>query len=114
MYRKTAMNKKEIKEFIKSAMNDNVSVTDITDEFENQSYKSVYLGTYMSLDPCGKFHHVLSPNEITKRCEQFWNSMEKVAEELGGIIHESEGDGCDVIFSWNFKDSINKNDTTTK
>ena len=60
------------------------------------NYQMNYLGSYMSLDPCGKFHHFLSPNGITTRCERYWGNMDKACNNLGMWLESGEGDGCDV------------------
>jgi len=65
-------------------------------ENPEDNYMMNYLGSYMSLDPCGKFHHFLSPNGIQKRCMRYWNNMEKAAYKLDMWIEAGEGDGCDV------------------
>ena len=54
-------------------------------------------GTAMYLDPCGKYHHVLSPNGITKKCTQFWESLYGIANDLNMWIEPGEGDLCDVF-----------------
>jgi len=59
---------------------------------------STYIGSYMSLDLCGRYHHFLSPNGVTKNCEQYWESLEKVAGLLGGWIEGGEGDPTDIYF----------------
>ena len=61
------------------------------------NYQMNFLGSYMSLDPCGKFHHFLSPNGVQKRCENYWNSMDKAANDLGMWLESGEGDGCDIF-----------------
>ena len=44
---------------------------------------SVFLGSTYGLDPCGRYHHMLSPNGVTQRCEQFWESLERQLEKRG-------------------------------
>ena len=61
------------------------------------NYLMNYLGSYMSLDPCGKFHHFLSPNGVTKKCARYWENMEKACNELDMWLESGEGDGCDVF-----------------
>jgi hypothetical protein len=61
-------------------------------------YQSAYIGSYMSLDPCGRYHHCLSPNGATSRCEAFWEALEKAADRLGGWIEGGEGDPTDIYF----------------
>jgi hypothetical protein len=60
-------------------------------------YKSFYLGSYPDLDPCGRYHHVLSPNEVKKSCINFWNRLERAAEELDCWIESGRYDGLDVF-----------------
>lgn len=70
----------------------------VISEEANSLFFSVYLGSYMSLDPCGRYHHILSPNGVTKNCAQFWDSLEKIADLLGGWIEGGEGDPTDIYF----------------
>ena len=65
---------------------------------EDEQYVSNYLGSTFSLDPCGKYHHMLSPNGVTKTCEKFWENLSQAAEDLGGWIESGEGDACDIFF----------------
>jgi len=95
------MNQEEIRRFLRESMKDG-SIVDVT--VEGRTFKSVWLGSFMSLDPCGRYHSVVSPNGITKRCERFWESLEKVAEELHGTISTGEGDPTDIYFEFDFKD----------
>jgi len=104
MFGKKGMNREEIKQFLKDSMKDK-NVVEATDD-EGRTFKSVYLGSFMSLDPCGRYHHILSPNGITGRCEQFWESIEKVAGELHGAISSGEGDHTDIYFEFDFKDAV--------
>lgn len=67
-------------------------------EMDGELYKSTYLGSFMALDPCGRYHHILSPNEITEECEDYWDNLNEAAEELGGWIESGEGDATDVFF----------------
>lgn len=62
------------------------------------TYRGAYLGSYMSLDPCGRYHHCLSPNSATDRCERFWEAIEEAASRLGGWIEGGEGDPTDIFF----------------
>ena len=102
MFEKTGMNMTEIKQFLESHIKDAIGQTD----GDGRTFKSVYLGSFMKLDPCGRYHHMLSPNGITKRCEQFWESLEKVAEDLHGAISSGEGDQTDIYFEFDFKGVI--------
>lgn len=98
MFEKQGMNKKEIKVFLEDSMKDAVEWIDDDGDDDGNKYNSVYIGSFMSLDPCGKYHHMISPNGITKRCEQFWDSIEKVAGDLGGSIVAGEGNATDIYF----------------
>ena len=93
------MNQKQIKTALRESMQ---TAEEQTDE-EGNVFKSAYIGTYMHLDPCGRYHHFLSPNGITKKCEQFWESLEKMAEELHGNITCGEGNATDIYFQFDFK-----------
>lgn len=69
------------------------------ESFDGESdYQGIYLGSYMSLDPCGRYHHCLSPNGATDRCERFWEALERAADRLGGWIESGEGDPTDIFF----------------
>lgn len=63
----------------------------------NNKYQMHYLGSYMSLDPCGKYHHIISPNGVTNRCIRFWENLESVAQELNYWIESGEGDPTDIF-----------------
>jgi len=88
--------KAELKRVIKKAEKEGSFYRYVNENGDDS--ESIFLGDFMSLDPCGKYHCVIVPNEPTKRCERFWNNFHKVAEELGGYITSSEGDFCDVMF----------------
>ena len=59
---------------------------------------SVYLGSFMFLDPCGRYHHCISPNGLTNRCINYWESLDKAADRLSGWIESGEGDPTDIYF----------------
>lgn len=90
------MTKREIKGWLKSEISEMVTVPEVT--HSDGAYRSVYLGTATELDPCGRYHHVLSPNGYTSRCGRFWENLENVAQELGGWIEAGEGDPLDTFF----------------
>lgn len=101
------MNQKEMKEWLESLMPKAVvEIVNIYSENSSIKCKSVYLGSYMSLDPCGKYHHMLSPNNITDMCEDFWSNIIKIAQELNGDIVFGESDSTDVYFQYNFEEII--------
>jgi hypothetical protein len=88
------MNKREIKVWLK----DEISGMESTTDYDGNKIKSTYLGSFMSLDPCGRYHHAISPNNVTSRCERFWENLEECASELGGWIESGEGDPTDIYF----------------
>ena len=97
------MNAKEIKKELLRIKNNprNWEVTDF--EMDEGQYLSNFLGTYMSLDPCGKYHHFLSPNGVQKRCVRFWENMEKSANELDMWLQSGESDPCDLFLCKNIE-----------
>ena len=64
----------------------------------DEVYMTNYLGSFLSLDPCGRYHHVLSPNNVTRTCEKFWENLNTAAEDLGGWIESGEGDPLDIFY----------------
>ncbi len=88
------MNKREIKQMLKSFIPDMIETESFMDD---DKYLSVYIGSFMSLDPCGRYHHILSPNGITSRCERFWDNMDECASELNCWIESGEGDPTDIF-----------------
>jgi len=68
------------------------------ENMDGEKILSYYLGSYMSLDPCGKYHHMLSENGITDECETYWENLEKAAENVGGYITSGDGDPTDIFF----------------
>lgn len=88
------------KEITKS-INEDLSDIIVNASFEildtdNGTYESCYLGSWMSLDPCGRYHHFISPNGITKKCEIFWKVLDEVASKLGCWIDNGEFDPTDI------------------
>jgi len=79
-------------------LRDAIPFMETVEDWEGNRYRSIYLGSYMSLDPCGRYHHVLSPNKVSSRCERYWEALEKAAERLGGWIESGEGDPTDIYF----------------
>lgn len=71
---------------------------EITEDEEGNAIKSIYLGSYMSLDPCGKYHHFLSENGATDECDTYWENLDKAASNLNGCIVSGEGDPTDIYF----------------
>ena len=68
------------------------------DDYGEGKYQAYFLGSFLSLDPCGRYHHILSPNGITKKCETFWDELNQIAENLGGWIESGEGNPLDTFF----------------
>lgn len=92
------MKRSEIKSWLEEAIRHGEPFIPSGPVFEEGKFISAYLGTYMDIDPCGKYHHTLSPNGITRKCCKFWDTLEEVAGELGGWIESGEGDPCDTYF----------------
>ena len=65
-------------------------------DYDGNHIKGAYLGTYMALDPCGRYHHALSPNGATDECLEYWETLEECADEIGAYITSGEGDPCDI------------------
>ena len=94
------MTKKEIKMELKRIKeNEKFEVMETTEVYD-ETYHSYYLGSFLSLDPCGKYHHILSENGITKKCERFWDNLESAASELDMWTESGEGDGLDVFLCY--------------
>jgi len=60
---------------------------------------SAYLGSVLALDPCGKYHDLLSPNGPLSDCERYWQTLTSVACELGCTIETGENDSCDIYLT---------------
>ena len=91
------MNRKEIKAWLKDEMLRMESCEDL----DGNRIKSTYLGSFMSLDPCGRYHHCISPNGVTSKCERFWTNLGEIASDLGGWTESGEGDPTDIYFCMN-------------
>ena len=93
-------NKREMKRALKKMIPDMVfnKGEGIFDDDDEGGYYGYYIGSYMSLDPCGRYHHILSPNGVTKRCINYWDRLDEAAEEAGGWIQCGEGDPTDIFF----------------
>jgi len=72
--------------------------TEVESMCDDDNYLAIYLGSFMYLDPCGRYHHMISPNGLTQRCVSFWESLDKAAERLDGWIECGEGDPTDIFF----------------
>lgn len=70
------------------------------DEYSGTITKSVYLGTFMALDPCGRYHHTIAPNLVTQNCLDYWENLDAAADRLDGYISSGEGDPCDIYFTY--------------
>jgi len=88
------LNVKEMEEELKKYMPNMEKV----ENMDGEKILSQYLGSYMSMDPCGKYHHCLSPNDVGEECIQYWENLEKAADNLGGWITSGEGDPTDIFF----------------
>ena len=66
---------------------------------EGDEYQSNFLGSYMSLDPCGRYHNFLSPNGVQKKCERYWENMDTACDKLGMWLSAGEGDLCDIFLN---------------
>lgn len=85
------------KQQIKSELRALIPQMERVEEFAGDlAYMSVYLGTFMALDPCGRYHHMRSPNGITAKCERFWKRLDRAAEELDCWIMSGEDAPCDI------------------
>lgn len=67
-----------------------------SDTMNDYPYWACFIGSYMAVDPCGRYHHCLSPNGVTKRCTHFWTALEDVADELKMWIESGEGNATDI------------------
>jgi hypothetical protein len=88
------MNISEMEEELKKL----IPKMEITENMDGEKILLYYLGSYMSLDPCGKYHHIISPNGATEECEKYWDKLERAASNLGGWINSGEGDPTDIYF----------------
>jgi len=79
---------------------------EVSENEDGENIKSIYIGSYMSLDPCGKYHNFLSPNGVTEECKKYWENLEKAALNLNGFITSGEGDPTDIYFEMLDKDKI--------
>ena len=67
-----------------------------TMEKDEDGNRYLYLGSVFSLDPCGRYHNVISPNGATESCGAFWETLEAEASRHGFSIVGGEGDPTDV------------------
>ena len=58
---------------------------------------SLYIGSFMAVDPCGRYHHLLSPNGISRPCVSFWGAVERWSDRLGISIESGDGDPTDIF-----------------
>ena len=94
------MTKKEIKMELKRIKENEKFEVMETAEVYDETYYSYYLGSFLSLDPCGKYHHILSENGITQKCERFWDNLESACSELDMWTESGEGDALDVFLCY--------------
>lgn len=100
------MRRSEIKRELQRILAD--PKTDWQDAFTwegQENYQQTYLSSFMQLDPCGRYHHVLSPNGLTARCERFWANLDETAHELDAWIEAGEGDLTDIFLCRNAPDT---------
>lgn len=71
---------------------------DLSDAMKISGERSFYLGSAMGLDPCGRYHHAISPNNPTTECSLYWKRLYKAAEAAGGWIESGESDPTDIYF----------------
>jgi hypothetical protein len=89
--------KEECRDMIKEW--DKNRFTLVYDRYSEGWHMSQYVGSYLSLDPCGKYHHVISPNGVTTECIAFWDSINEIAEnEFNGWLESGEGDPLDQYY----------------
>lgn len=97
------MNKKEIKKALKDFLGENKGNMDTYHMDEDNSgsiIQSIFIGTYMHLDPCGRYHHLLSPNGVSQKCITYWERLDKAAEEIGCWLSAGDnGDLCDMFLN---------------
>lgn len=91
------MTKRELKKQLKALIPEMKE----TEDMKGNKYFSIYLGSFLSLDPCGRYHHILSLNGATKSCTNFWNRLENAASELNGWIESGKGGALDIYFCLN-------------
>lgn len=89
------MSKEQIKRELECSINFGYTNYDV-DEYGNK-YVSYYAGSFMQFDPCGRYHHLFSPNGITSICEDFWEDFEEVVKELGYEMESGVGDPCAIF-----------------
>lgn len=61
---------------------------------------TLYLGRVYNFDPCGKYHHLLSPNGVQKRCIFAWEEFEQAIEKLGMATVSNEGDPTELYATY--------------
>lgn len=90
------MTKKEMKEILQNILNEEEFI--LVERFgADDDYYSAYLGSFLDLDPCRRFHCVISPNGISRRCENYWKNLGDVASKLNCWIEGGDVDGLDVF-----------------
>lgn len=96
------MRRREIKTALKRILSDpKMTWEDALTWDAQEPYQMTFLGSFISLDPCGRYHHVISPNGLTAKCTRFWASLEETAHELNAWIQEGEGDPTDIFLCRN-------------
>ena len=91
------MTKREIKRELKR-IKETGKFEEVTSSMnEEEKYLSIYLGSFLSLDPCGRYHHTLCTNNATAKCFRYWDNLYTSAEELECWIESDEDDPLDIF-----------------
>lgn len=86
-------------QIVRTAMTSSDYYTGISDGADSPSNVQ-FIGTVFYLDPCGRYHHFLSPNNMSKRCERFWEALDQAATDCGSWLESGDGDPCDQYIRW--------------
>jgi hypothetical protein len=84
---------------IAECMNDHDGCYHYIDSDLDQPVCRLFLGTIFSIDPCGRYHHVLvddTDDPDVKECYLFWEVLENTLSDYG-LSLESGDDPCDVF-----------------
>lgn len=65
---------------------------------DHDPYCVVYIGTVMSVDPCGRYHHFLCDNpDESQYCYEFWEALYELIDNSEDLIELPSDDPCDFI-----------------
>lgn len=69
------------------------------EDFEDTRVLSFFWGKWMNLDPCGRYHHFLSPNGVKPECEAYWTDLDEAMDDVNfdGCVHVGDGDPTDIF-----------------